>query len=175
MTDLHYPAYIQIGSNHYRERFGLSFEDFQVGQTFKHRPGYTFTQQDNSDECLDTLNQAMLHYDQNYAAQTEFKKPLMVTTTIVQRLIGMTWKTFNHKKRITQWQQLNMLAPVYDGDTLYAESEVLAINEDCKDSECGLLTVALRSYKPDDTKTCEMIIDILVYKADHLPFTKNNY
>lgn len=175
MHNLHYPAYIQVGKNQFRERFGLSFEDFEAGQVFKHRPGYTFTQQDNSDDCLDTLNQAMLHYDHHYAAQTEFGRPLMVTTTIIQRLIGMTWKTFNHKKRITRWIELNMLAPVYGGDTLYAESEIIELNSMCADKECGLVTVEIRSYKQDGTKTCQMKVDILVYKKEHLPFSKLNY
>lgn len=168
-----YPAYIQLGENRFRERFGLDFEDFKVGQLFKHRPGYTFSQQDNSDECLDTQNQAMLHFDAQYVSHTEFKSNLVVTTTIVQRLMGMTWKTFNRRKAILHWNYCNMLAPVYGGDTLYAESEITAVDDG--DEESGLVTARLRSFNQEQVNTCEMEFAALVYKKDFLPFDKHNY
>lgn len=175
MINYHYPAYIQLADNRYRERFGLDFEDFGVGQRIHHRPGYTFTQQDNSDECKDTLNQAMLHFDEHYAAQTEFKQPLMVTTVIVQRLMGMMWKTFQRRKRIVGWSSIDMLAPVFGGDTLYAESEIAALKTQTDDPECGSVTVCVRSYNQHGKLTCEMSCDMLVYKVASLPFAANNY
>lgn len=175
MSEYLFPAYIQLGPQHYRERFGLDFEEFVVGQIFKHRPGYTFSQQDNVNEALDTLNQAMLHFDGNYAAQTEFAKPLIVTTVILQKLMGMSWKTFYKRKRILQWRETNMKSPVFAGDTLYAESEVIAVDAECSDPECGLITIKCRSNKPDNTLTCETIYDCLVYKREHLPFDEFNY
>ncbi|MDA9096020.1 MaoC family dehydratase [Porticoccaceae bacterium] len=175
MTSYGYPAYIDIADKRYRERFGLDFEDFVVGQRFRHRPGYTFTQQDNSDECKDTLNQAMLHFDAHYTSHTEFKQPLMVTTVIVQRLIGMMWKTFQRRKRILGWGRIDMLAPVFAGDTLYAESEIMTLNTHTDDPECGGMTVCVRSYNQHGKLTCEMSCDMLVYKAASLPFAANNY
>ena len=175
MTAYHFPAYVPIADNRYRERFGLDFEEFVVGQRFRHRPGYTFTQQDNSDECKDTLNQAMLHFDEHYASHTEFQQPLMDTTAIIQRLIGMMWKTFQRHKRIVGWPYIDMLAPVFGGDTLYAESEITALNTDIDDPECGGVTVCVRSYNQKGIQTCEMSCDMLVYKAASLPFAANNY
>ena len=72
-------AYARTPEGHWLERMGLDFEDFQAGQHFAHRPGLTLSQQDNVMESLDTLNAAMLHYDHNYAAQTSWQKPLMVS------------------------------------------------------------------------------------------------
>ena len=175
MNGYAYPAYVEVKSGRFRERFGLDFEDFKPGQVFRHRPGYTFTQQDNINAALDTLNQAMLHYDNHYAAQTEFGKPLMVTTVILQKLMGMSWKTFYRRKAILGWREVNMLAPVFGGDTLYAESEIMAVDADCDDPQCGLLTVRCRSFKPDQTKTCEASYDCLVYKREHLPFDELGY
>ena len=74
MAEFAFSAYVKVGENRYRERYGLDFEDFEVGQVFQHRPGITISQQDNVEETVDTLNQAMLHFDANYAAQTEWKK-----------------------------------------------------------------------------------------------------
>ena len=68
------------GEKRFRERFGLDFEQFAVGQKFQHRPGLTLSQQDSRDECLDTLNAQMLHFDEQFAGHTEWKKCLMVST-----------------------------------------------------------------------------------------------
>ena len=175
MGDYAYPAYLEVSPNRFRERFGIDFEDFKPGQVFKHRPGYTFTQQDNIDETLNTLNQAMLHYDDHYASKTEFGRPLMVTTVILQKLVGMSWKTFYRRKALLRWNQVTMLAPVFGGDTLYAESEIRAVKAESEDPECGLVTVQCRSLKPDGVKTCEAEYDCLVYKRDHLPFERLGY
>jgi itaconyl-CoA hydratase len=175
MTNYKYPAYVQLDKNRYRERFGLDFEDFEVGQRFRHRPGYTFTQQDNINDTLDTQNQAMLHYDAHYASQTEFERPLMVTTIILQKLMGMSWKTFYRRKRILEWRETNMQAPVFAGDTLYAESEIVALEPECGDESCGLVTVRCRSFKPCGQQTCETLYDCLVYKRAHLPFEALEY
>ena len=74
MAEFAYASHIQVGEKRFRERYGLDFEDFQVGQIFKHRPGLTITQQDNIEESFDTLNQAMIHFDAHYASKTEWKK-----------------------------------------------------------------------------------------------------
>ena len=66
---------------------------------------------DNLDEALDTLNSAMVHYDAHYAAQTQFKQPLMVSTVTLQRVIGMASKTFGKKRRLLGFKELAMTAP----------------------------------------------------------------
>ena len=170
-----YPAYFPLGSSRYRERFGLDFEDFEQGQVFKHRPGYTVTQQDNIDDCMDTLNQAMLHYDTHYASKTEFSAPLMVTTAIIQRLIGMTWKTFNKRKLISSFDHIIMKEPVFAGDTLYSESKVIETHDESGDPECGKLTIVTIGIDQRDRVLCEIQYDTLIYKRDFLPFTANNY
>lgn len=171
----HFPAYVQLAANHYRERFGLNFEQFEVGQRFRHRPGYTFSQQDNSDEALDTQNQAMLHFDNQYASQTEFGKPLMVTSLMLQKLLGMGWKTFYRRKRILGWREVAMKLPVFGGDTLYAESSIVALKADSGDPEAGLVTVNCDSYNQNKQLTCQFIYDCLIYKEAFLPFDDNNY
>ncbi|WP_226647638.1 MaoC family dehydratase [Microbulbifer variabilis] len=175
MDRFRFPAYIQLGNNRYRERYGLDFEDFKVGQIFRHRPGVTISQQDNVEECINTFNQAMIHFDAHYAEQTEFKRPLVDTTLIIQRLMGLTWKTYYRRKRIVEWSCIDMLAPVFGGDTLYVETEVLFVGANLKDSESGLIEVSLRSFNQNQKKTCEMRCSMLIYKRDHLPFSAKNY
>jgi itaconyl-CoA hydratase len=172
--DMMFPAYVPVGKDRYRERFGLDFEDFRAGQHFRHRPGYTITQQDNIDDCMDTLNQAMLHYDARYAAQTEFSSPLMVTTAMIQRLIGMTWKTFNRRKAIIRWDHITMKAPIFAGDTLYSESRIMDTSQ-CDDAQCGKVTIMTYGINQKDIVFCEMQYDSLIYRKKSLPFSENNY
>ncbi len=93
------------------ERFGLPFEALVPGQTFLHRPGITFTQQDNVVESLTTLNSAQVHYDDHYAARTSWRRPLVVSTLTLQRMIGMTWKTFGLARRRIQTMQRSASRP----------------------------------------------------------------
>ncbi|MBI5615938.1 MAG: hypothetical protein HY943_06595 [Gammaproteobacteria bacterium] len=141
-----FPAYYEIAPGRYREQFGLYFEDFSVGQIFRHRPGITLTQQDNCDEALDTYNGAMIHYDARYAEQASWKFPLMVSTLTVQRLLGMAGKTLGCRREILGFHEIALTAPVFGGDTLYAESEVLEA-ADGVDADVGVVTLALRGFK----------------------------
>lgn len=175
MAEFAFASHVKVGENRYRERYGLDFEDFQVGQVFKHRPGQSISQQDNVEEAMDSLNQAMLHFDDNYAAQTEWKKPLLVSTITLQRMIGLSWKTFAKKKRLLGWADLTMTYPVFGGDTLYAESEIIATEEWPNDPSCGKLTVVTRGVNQDDKPVCTMEYDLLVYKRGQSPFEKANY
>lgn len=144
-------AYDRLGDHRYRERTGLDLEDFCSGQRFRHRPGVTLSQQDNADEALETLNAAMLHYDAHYAAATAWGRPLMVSTLVLQRIIGMAAKTYGNRRAILGFSEIALTAPVFGGDTLYAESEVL----DCApgpDAACGIVTARLRAVRPDGSE-----------------------
>jgi len=106
-------AYIPTGDKRYRERFGLDFEQFAVGQKFQHRPGLTLSQQDSRDECLDTLNQQMLHFDEQFATHTEWKKCLMDSTLTTKVVIGMTWKTFAKRTRLLGFDEITLTKPAF--------------------------------------------------------------
>lgn len=123
------------------ERFGLQAEHLRPGQRFVHRPGITISQQENVDEALDSINAAMVHYDEAYAAHTSWQRPLVVSTITVQRLIGMTAKTLGRRRRIRRFDSIAMTAPVFGGDTIYAETEVL----ECLPAQDAVLPVRLRT------------------------------
>jgi len=152
-----FSAYNRIVENRYLQRIGLDLEDFAPGQRFRHRPGVTLSQQDNADEALDTLNGAMLHFDAHYAAATAWQRPLMVSTLTLQRLIGMTCKTYGRRRAILGFDDIAMNGPLFGGDTLYAGSEVLDVNE------AGTIRILIRGHKADDTEvarvTCRMAIE----------------
>ncbi|HRJ70348.1 MAG TPA: MaoC family dehydratase [Beijerinckiaceae bacterium] len=141
-------AYFRQSDGAFRERFGLSFEDFSVGQRFLHRPGITLSQQENVEESLDTLNAAMLHYDAHYAAQTAWKRPLLVSTITLKRAIGMGSKTLGRRRAILRFDEIAMTAPLFGGDTIYSESEVLDIEPGDR-SDCGTVRLRTSAVKAD--------------------------
>ena len=138
-------AYYPAGEKIYLERFGLDFEDFSPGQRFRHRPGITLSQQDNVTESLETMNGAQLHYDAAYAGQTAWKQPLMVSTVTLQRVIGMTSKTFGRRGTISAFAEISLTGPLFGGDTIYAESEVFSV-----DPEYQTVTVRTFAMKSDN-------------------------
>ena len=161
-------AYHRIAENRYRERFGMDFEEFTPGMRFLHRPGVTLSQQDNVDEALDTLNAAMLHYDANYASQTAWKRPLMVSTVTLQRLMGMSSKTFGRKRGMLRMQEIAMTGPVFGGDTLYAESEILSLRPG-GDAATGEVGLRCRGVNQEGTEVARISFDLAVWKRGCSP------
>ncbi len=164
-------AYVRISDKHYRESFGLSFEEFQVGQKFKHRPGVTISQQDNKNEALESINYAQLHYDENYASQTEWKRCLVVSTLTLQNVLGATWKTFARKFRIIAYDDIAMTHPVFGGDTLYAESEILKKEE--KDKDFGVVQVLTSGLNQKGAVVCKIQYQMLIYKKGKHPLDRD--
>ena len=158
----------RVGPSRFQERFGLDFEDFRGGQRFLHRPGVTVTQQDNLDESLDTMNSAMLHYDANYAGKTAWTRPLLVSTITLQRAIGMASVTFGRKRRIPAFHEIAMTAPVFGGDTLYADSEVIAADPGSH-PDGGVLKVKTCMARADGTRVASLSYDIEVYRCGRYP------
>ena len=165
---MHY-SYYTAAEHLYQERFGLDFEHFAAGQRFVHRPGITLTQQDNVAEALDTLNAAMVHYDDAYSAHTSWNKPLMVSTLTLKRLIGMGWKTFNRRSRIARFSRIAMTAPMFGGDTLYAESEVL--RTEAIDARLGLVGLRVLGFNQAGTQVADIACDIEMWRAGAGPGT----
>lgn len=162
-----FSAYAALGPAEYVETFGLDFEQFQPGQVFRHRPGVSLGAQENTDECLDTQNAAQVHYDAQYAAATEFGRRLGVSTLTLQKTLGMAWKTFARKDRIVEFSNISMTAPVFDGATLYAESEIRAVEE--ADDQCGLVSVETRTLSERGAPLAVLAYRLRVFKAGRHP------
>lgn len=163
-----------LGQNRFRENVGLAFEDFEPGQIFHHRPGITVTQQDNANEALSTHNQAMIHYEREYASHTEFKLPLVVSTLTLQRAIGMTWKTFGRRKRLASFRSIVLSAPVFGEDTLYSRSRILA-KAATDDPDCGLVTIETFLTRQDKVDVAKIEWSALIYLRGRGPLEALEY
>lgn len=168
-------AYTRVGEKRYRERFGLDFEQFAVGQKFRHRPGLTLSQQDSRDECLDTLNQQMLHFDEAFAAHTEWRRCLMDSTLTTKVLLGMTWKTFAKRIRLLGFDEITLSKPVFGGDTLYAESEILATVDRAGEPDAGQIKASTVGLNQRGEIVARLVYDQLVSRAGRDDFTRVDY
>lgn len=175
MSDGGFSAYVKIGAARYRERYGLDFEQFAVGQKFKHRPGMTLSQQDSRDECLDTLNQQMLHFDEQFAAQGEWKKCLMDSTLTTKAVMGMTWKTFAKRVQLLGFDEITLTKPMFGGDTLYAESEILEHAAVPETPQAGRVKVRTLGINQRGETVATLVWDALIARAGQDDFTKGDY
>lgn len=170
-----FSAYVKVGENRYRERFGLDFEQFAVGQKFRHRPGLTLSQQDSRDECLDTLNQQMLHFDEQFASHGEWKKCLMDSTLTTKVVLGMTWKTFAKRVQLLGFDEITLTKPMFGGDTVYAESEILEKSDNPETPNAGRLKVRTLGLNQRGETVATLVWDALIARAGHDDFTRIDY
>lgn len=168
-------SHVKIGEKTYRERNGVDYEDLEPGMVFQHRPGRTVYQAENALHCLQTLNQAAIHIDEQYASRTEFGKPLVVTTLSLGIIIAMTTKTFGRVVANLGMTDIRMLKPVFDGDTLYSESEVLSKRLSESRPGNGLVTVKTRGTNQRGEIVCELTRTFLVYLRGHEPYESAGY
>ncbi|MSU46377.1 MAG: MaoC family dehydratase [Lacunisphaera sp.] len=168
-------AYVSTGDKRYRECFGLDFEQFAAGQKFQHRPGLTVSQQDSRDECLDTLNQQMLHFDEAFAAHTEWKQCLVDSTLTTKVVMGLTWETFAKRTRLLGFEEITLTKPVFGDDTLYAESEILDRADWPDDARVGRLKVVTQGLNQRGEPIARLVHDLLIARAGQDNFTRVNY
>jgi itaconyl-CoA hydratase len=110
----------------YRESFGRYFEDFQVGDIYQHRPGRTITQYDNLSFTLLAMNTRLMHFDEEYAKHSEFGRCIVCSPLTVALMVGMSVTDVSQKAIANLgWTDIKLTHPLFAGDTLYAESEVL--------------------------------------------------
>src|SRR3546814_65842 len=160
----------QIGPNRYREDIGRYYEDFRVGDVYEHRPGRTVTETDNTWFTLLTMNTHPLHFDSEFAARTEFGKPLVNSTFTLAVIAGMSVSDTSQKAIANLgWREIRLSAPVFAGDTLYAETEVLEMRESKSRPNAGIVTVESRGMKADGTLVLTMIRSFLSPKRGFAP------
>lgn len=162
--------YKKISENRYRESLGLYYEDFVVDTIIEHRPGRTITDTDNVWFTLLTMNTLQLHFDYAYAAQTEWKKPLVDSTLTLAIVTGMSVHSTSQRAVANLgWDKIKLPHPVFIGDTLYAESKIIAKRESHSRPTQGIITVATTGKNQDGTVVITYERAILVYKKGHGP------
>ena len=125
---------------------GRFFEDFEVGDVYQHPLGRTLSEADNTWFTLLTMNTNQMHFNTEYAARSEFGRPLVVSTLTVAIAVGqsVTDLTQNAFANLG-WDEIRMTHPVFAGDTLFSESIVLEKRESSSRPHAGIVAVQTRT------------------------------
>jgi itaconyl-CoA hydratase len=130
---------------------GRYFEDFQVGDVYKHPYGRTVTETDNVWLTNLTMNVNPMHFNEAYAAQTEFGERLVDGLYVIALAVGMSVTDISANATANLgYDRVRHHAPVFHGDTIFAESEVLSKRESDSRDHVGIVTTELRAYNQDD-------------------------
>lgn len=165
-----------VGENRYRETFGRYYEDFKIGDVYEHRPGRTVTQTENIWFTLLTMNTHPMHFDEEYAKASEFGKCIVVSPFTVALMVGMSVTDVSQKAIANLgWTDIKLTSPVYSGDTLYAESEVMDKRESVSRPTAGLVTVKTIGKNQKGTVVCTFLRTMLIAKRGHSVEDKVNY
>jgi len=158
----------KIGENRYREDIGRYYEDFQVGDVYEHRPGRTISETDNSWFTLLTMNTHPLHFDKAYAEKSEFGQLLVNSALTLSIVAGMSVSDTSQKAIANLgWTDISLSAPVFVGDTIYAESEVLDKRESKSRPTQGIVKIKTVGKKADGTVFMTYERSMLIPKRGH--------
>ena len=158
----------EVAPRRWRAAAGRVYEEFAVGDVYEHRPGRTISEADNTWFTLLTMNQHPLHFDAVYAAKTEFGRPVVNSCLTLSIVAGMSVADVSQKAVANLgWTDIKLTAPVFVGDTVYADSEVLATRESASRPTQGVVTVRTTGKKSDGTVFMTYERTILVPKREH--------
>lgn len=149
---------------------GRFFEDFTVGDVYQHQLGRTVTTTDNMWFTLLTQNTAPIHFDHHYAAQTAFGKPLVDSTFTLALVTGQSVSDVSQNVFANLgWDEVRLPHPVFEGDTIYSQSEVLEARESRSRPDVGVVTVLTTGYNQEGVVVITFKRTLLVYKRGRAP------
>ena len=131
---------------------GLYFEEFSVGQTFDHPIRRTITEADNVLVSTLTHNSAALHLDAEYMKGTEFGKPLVNSCLTLSLMVGISVNDTTHGTTVANlgWDKVRFPKPLFHGDTIHVQTEVLELRDSKSRPENGIVIFAHRAYNQDN-------------------------
>lgn len=126
--------------------FGRYYEEFEVGEVYRHWPGRTITEMDDTLFCMLTMNHNPLHIDAHYASHSQHGERVVVGLLVLSVAVGMSVPDVSGKCIANLgFEEVRHTAPVFHGDTIYAESEVLEKRESASKADRGIVRVETRA------------------------------
>ena len=148
---------------------GRFYEDFEVGDVYRCRIGRTITQADNIWFTLLTNNTNQIHFNQHYAERTEFGRPLVNSTLTLAVVAGLGVADTSENGFALGWDEIKLPNPLFEGDTLYSESEVVDKRESRSKPQSGIVKFRSRGIKQDGTVVMEYTRSVMVWKRGFAP------
>lgn len=148
---------------------GRFFEDFEVGDIYRCRLGRTITETENIQFTLLTNNTNQIHFNAHYASRTEFKRPLVNSAMTLSVIAGLGVADISENGFALGWDYIKLPTPVFAGDTLYSESEVISRRESKSRPDQGIIKVRTRGINQDGLVVIEYERSVMVWKKGHAP------
>ena len=149
---------------------GRYYEDFEAGDIYRSRFGRTVTELDNSMFTHLTLNTNPLHFDARLTEQTKWKQILVNSTFTLALVVGMSVPDVSENAMANLgWEEVKLPNPVFVGDTIYCETEVLSKRESKSYPEAGIVRVRSRGINQDGKVVIDFKRSVMVYKKDSYP------
>lgn len=148
---------------------GRFYEDFEVGDIYRSRMGRTVTDTDNIWFSLLTVNANQIHFNAEYARKTEFGRPLVNSIFTLGVVVGLSATDVSENGFALGWDAITLPHPVYAGDTLYAETEVLETRESRSRPQWGIVKVRTRGVNQDGVVVIEYTRSVMVWKQAFAP------
>ena len=149
---------------------GRYYEDFGVGAVYQHRLGRTVTTTDNMWFTLLTQNTSPLHFDHHYASQSRFGRPLVNSTFTLALVTGQSVSDVSQNAVANLgWEEVSLPNPVFEGDTLYSATEVLAMRESRSRPGTGIIKVRTTGMNQRGDVVITFVRTIMVHKRGHGP------
>jgi acyl dehydratase len=136
-----------------KDTFGKYFEDYIKGDIYKHWPGKTITEGDNNLFTLLIMNHNPLHIDNKYCEGTEYGQILVVGTLVFSLVAGMSVSDISGKAIANlDYENITHDGPVFIGDTIYAETEILETHESRSNTDRGIIYVETKAFNQNGEK-----------------------
>jgi itaconyl-CoA hydratase len=149
---------------------GRCLEDFTVGDVYEHHLGRTITTTDNMWFTQLTMNTNPIHIDHHYSAQTEFGRPLVNSCFTLALVTGLSVPDVSQNAVANLgWHEVKLPHPVFEGDTIYARSEVLEVRPSRSRPNVGIVRVRSTGYNQDGVTVIEYERSVMVYRRGHVP------
>jgi len=165
----------KLTDNVYIEIAGVEYEDFEVGQVFEHRPGRTFTAEENRLHAMRSADLSMRNVDAVYNEKVYGGEQVLSETLILSVVTALTTKTFNKVVANLGWKNVQFPTPVLAGDTIYAESEILGKRESQSRPAQAVLHVKTRAVNQRGEEVCSFERRLLIYKRGLGPYEAAGY
>ena len=149
---------------------GRFYEDLAVGEVYRSRWGHTVTEADNALFTQLTHNTNPLHFDARYAADSRWGRILVNSTFTLALVTGMSVNDVTeHAMANLGWEEIKLPNPVFLGDTLYCETEILARRDSGSYPEAGIVRFRSRGINQDGAVVLEYTRSAMIYRRDAAP------
>ena len=157
--------------------FGRYFEDFEVGDVYKHWPGKTITEYDDHLFCMITMNHHPLHTNEWFAEnETVHGKNVVVGNLVYSLVLGMSVPDVSGSCIANlEVESLTHKRPTFHGDTIYAETRVLDKRESGSRPDRGVVTVETKGFNQRGEEVCYFRRKVMVWKRDGAPGRRRPY